>query len=88
MTIAFATEQFEAPAAAAPAPAAAAPAPAAATPAAVTPMTADELVAEAIRCIITGRPFPEHLRAKSPLSPGLESVQHRIAYILAGPSGL
>jgi hypothetical protein len=51
-------------------------------------MTADELVAEAIRCIITGRPFPEHLRAKSPLSPGLESVQHRIAYILAGPSGL
>jgi hypothetical protein len=80
MTVAFATEQVEAPAA-----------PAAATPAAATtatPVTADELVAEAIRCIITGRPFPEHLRAKSPLSPGLESVQHRIAYILAGPSGL
>ena len=58
------------------------------TDAAATPVTADELVAEAIRCMITGRAFPEHLRAKSPLSPGLESVQHRIAVILAGPSGL
>ena len=49
------------------------------------PVTADELVAEAIRCIITGQDFPEHLRAKSELSPGLESVQERIAAILAGP---
>ena len=52
-----------------------------------TPITADELVAEAIRCIITGRPFPEHLRAKSAVSPGLESVHQRIAMILAGPTG-
>ena len=58
------------------------------TVAAVTPVTADELVAEAIRCIISGRPFPEHLREKSALSPGLESIHHRIAMILAGPSGL
>lgn len=53
-----------------------------------TRMSADELVAEAIRCIITGREFPEELIAPSDLSPGLASVQDRIARILAGPVGL
>lgn len=54
-------------------------------PAAMTP---EDLVAEAIRCIITGREFPEHLRAPSATSPGLASVHQRIAAILAGPVGL
>jgi hypothetical protein len=51
-------------------------------------LTPEELVAEAIRCIITGREFPEHLRAPSAMSPGLASVHQRIAAILAGPVGL
>ena len=51
-------------------------------------VTPEDLVAEAIRCIITGREFPEHLRAKSETSPGLASVHQRIAAILAGPAGL
>lgn len=58
------------------------------TTAAIQPMSADELVAVAIRCIITGQEFPEQLRAPSAVSPGLESVQHRIARIMAGPVGL
>lgn len=53
-----------------------------------TALTPEELVAEAIRCIITGREFPEHLRAPSDASPGLASVQQRLAAILAGPVGL
>ncbi|MES2524802.1 MAG: hypothetical protein V4617_19045 [Gemmatimonadota bacterium] len=63
------------------------PAPATET-ASVSAYAADELVAEAIRCIISGREFPEHLRAPSAVSPGLASVQQRIAMILAGPAGL
>jgi hypothetical protein len=62
--------------------------PAAAMAAAAEPvrrLTADELVEEAIRCIITGRDLPESLRAPSAISPGIESVQARIAEILAGP---
>ena len=55
------------------------------TPAKLTP---EELVAEAIRCIITGREFPEHLRHESSSSPGLASVHRRLAAILAGPVGL
>ncbi len=51
-------------------------------------LTADELVAEAVRCIITGREFPEHLRAPSAISPGLASVHDRIALLLSGPVGL
>ena len=51
-------------------------------------VTPEELVAEAIRCIITGREFPEHLRQESASSPGLASVHRRLAAILAGPSGL
>lgn len=52
-----------------------------------TRLTADELVAEAVRCIITGRDFPEALREPSAFSPGLASVHDRIAQILAGPVG-
>lgn len=58
------------------------------TTTAVPPMSADDLVSVAIRCIITGQEFPEHLRTPSALSPGLESVQHRIARLMAGPVGL
>lgn len=54
---------------------------------ATTRITADELVAEAIRCIITGQDFPEHLREPSASSPGLASVHDRIAQLLAGPVG-
>ncbi len=54
---------------------------------AITPLSADELVAVAIRCIIRGQEFPEHLRAPSAISPGLESVHQRIACIMAGPVG-
>ncbi len=54
---------------------------------AIVSLSADELVAVAIRCIITGQEFPEQLRAPSAVSPGLESVQHRIARIMAGPVG-
>lgn len=54
---------------------------------AATQLSADELVAEAIRCIITGREFPEALRAPSAMSPGLAAVQERIARLLAGPVG-
>lgn len=47
-------------------------------------MTADELVAVAIRCILEGREFPEHLRAASAISPGLASVEARVAKIFRG----
>lgn len=48
-------------------------------------LTADELVAVAIDCILAGRDFPEQLREPSAISPGLASVEARIARILAGP---
>ena len=50
------------------------------------PATRDEMVAEAIGCIITGRAFPEYLRAPSHEPARPASVAAGITRILAGPA--
>jgi hypothetical protein len=50
------------------------------------PATREAMVAEAIGCIITGRVFPDYLRAPSRELDRPASVEAGIGRILAGPA--
>ena len=56
-----------------------------ATAAYTPPSTPGDALADAIGCIITGRPLPESLRPQLPVPAGAATVQEGIARILAGP---
>ena len=49
--------------------------------------TKQELIAEAIGCIVNGRPFPEHLRPPTYLTQRPATVRDGIAGIISGRAG-